>query len=279
MTALLPGSAPKWHPAPQKRYGPKGVRLEGLILVTVGLGAAACGRAPEGAADATPATSVSVAARPPPLPPPAPVVTTRRCHEQPVQDFLLRKHQMAQPKASAAVRERIAAARERAVRYRTEQYGFFPGFGRRDQNPHPPRYYAETTRFMGLEVRLHRKVVPALHCVEQALATDCGAHPYQPRRLSGLREQNTYQDYEVSNHVYGIALDVDSDLNPCCGCVAPWNQNPVCKKPADSAFQRMAMPECWVRTFERYGFYWLGHDELEDTMHFEFLGDPDRIFE
>ena len=39
----------------------------------------------------------------------------------------------------------------------------------------------------------------------------------------------------------------------------------------------MAMPECWVHAFERFGFYWLGHDVLQDTMHFEFLGDPDRI--
>jgi hypothetical protein len=39
----------------------------------------------------------------------------------------------------------------------------------------------------------------------------------------------------------------------------------------------MAMPECWVHSFERYGFYWLGHDVLRDTMHYEFLGDPDRI--
>jgi hypothetical protein len=39
----------------------------------------------------------------------------------------------------------------------------------------------------------------------------------------------------------------------------------------------MAMPECWVHAFERFGFYWLGHDVLKDTMHFEFLGDPDKI--
>jgi hypothetical protein len=39
----------------------------------------------------------------------------------------------------------------------------------------------------------------------------------------------------------------------------------------------MSMPECWIRQFERYGFYWLGRDELEDTMHFEFLGDPDQV--
>jgi hypothetical protein len=37
------------------------------------------------------------------------------------------------------------------------------------------------------------------------------------------------------------------------------------------------MPACWVGVFERFGFYWLGHDALKDTMHFEFLGDPERI--
>ena len=39
----------------------------------------------------------------------------------------------------------------------------------------------------------------------------------------------------------------------------------------------MAMPECWVHAFEKYGFYWLGNDQLQDTMHFEFLADPERI--
>jgi len=34
------------------------------------------------------------------------------------------------------------------------------------------------------------------------------------------------------------------------------------------------MPYCWVEVFESYGFYWLGRDKLQDTMHFEFLGDP-----
>jgi hypothetical protein len=39
----------------------------------------------------------------------------------------------------------------------------------------------------------------------------------------------------------------------------------------------LELPRCWIDTFERYGFHWLGHDKLEDTMHFEFLGDPGRI--
>ena len=41
----------------------------------------------------------------------------------------------------------------------------------------------------------------------------------------------------------------------------------------------MAMPKSWVAIFERFGFYWLGHDVLQDTMHFEFLGDPGKIAE
>ena len=41
----------------------------------------------------------------------------------------------------------------------------------------------------------------------------------------------------------------------------------------------MAMPKSWVEVFEKYGFYWLGHDVLQDTMHFEFLGEPEKILE
>jgi hypothetical protein len=132
---------------------------------------------------------------------------------------------------------------------------------------------------MGLPLVLHQKVVPALACVEAALRRECAKHPYQPRQASGIRFENTFKDYEVSNHVYGIALDIDSHLNPCCGCVGAWREAAACRKKVDSVFERMAMPKCWVEVFERYGFYWLGHDELEDTMHFEFLGDPDRIVE
>lgn len=211
---------------------------------------------------------------------PAPVeVTGHACREQPAQDFLLRKGQIAKPGAPAAVQKQILAARKRSIQYRTREYGHFPGFGSSALNPHPPRYYAEQTTFMGLPVVLNRRIVPALHCVEAALKRDCSAHPYQPVHLSGMRFHNTYKDYEVSNHVYGIAIDVDPGKNPCCDCVGRWRKKKICKKHFDSLFDEMAMPRCWVKVFERYGFHWLGHDELHDTMHFEFLGDPDRILE
>lgn len=199
------------------------------------------------------------------------------CNEQAPQDFLVRGNWQTK---RAMERDEIRARREvhaHAVRYRTEQYGFFDGFGRSEWNPHPPLHYARGIRVFGRPVRLHERIIPAVRCAERAIALSCASTPYQPARLSGIRDRNTYHNGEVSNHVYGIALDIDPALNSCCGCVAPWPDHPLCRLETDDIFQRMAMPECWVRQFQRFGFYWLGDDRLMDTMHFEFLGDPERI--
>ncbi len=202
-----------------------------------------------------------------------------RCREQRAQDFLLRDGQIAKIGAPAGLRRTIEAARKRSIDYRTREYGRVPGVGRSRDNRHPPQFYAKRARFMGLYVVLHEKVVPALACVEAALRRECAEAGYQPKRVGGLRETNTFKDYEVSNHLYGIALDIDPDLNPCCHCVGNWSKHSACAKKVSSIYERMAMPRCWVDVFERYGFHWLGHDELEDTMHFEFLGDPAKILE
>lgn len=178
---------------------------------------------------------------------------------------------------TAEERQARSELHARAIRYRTEQYGYFPGFGRPEWNPRRPLEEAESVTFMGVMVRLHRRVVPALRCVEQEILATCAGAPYTPRHLSGLRTRNTFHNGEVSNHVYGIALDVDPSRNPCCHCLPPWPDHPACRRAASSVHERMAMPRCWVEAFERFGFYWLGRDELEDTMHFEFLGDPARI--
>ena len=104
--------------------------------------------------------------------------------------------------------------------------------------------------------------------------------PYKPRHLSGIRFRNSLLGGEVSNHVYGIAIDVDPTENTCCKCVARWRNHRLCKnKKLTKPYQRMIMPVCWVKHFEKYGFYWLGRDRLEDTMHFEFLGKPDLVDE
>jgi hypothetical protein len=203
----------------------------------------------------------------------APVV----CNEQQPQDFLVRGNWVTKARMPPEEIRARRAVHQHAIRYRTETYGHFAGFGEEAWNPHPPSFFARGITAFGLRVRLNERIIPAVRCAEQAVALNCGATPYTPHRLSGIRDRNTYHNGEVSNHVFGIALDIDPDLNTCCHCVAEWAEAPLCRREVSSIFERMAMPECWVTQFERYGFYWLGHDTLEDTMHFEFLGDPDHI--
>lgn len=208
--------------------------------------------------------------------PPLPENTTA-CNYQTPQPNMVRENflpRWTQPPEEQARRRELMEA---AVRYRTEQYGYFEGFGDSDWNDSTPMDNSERVEFMGLSVRLNSKILPALACVEEVLKTECADEGYEPVRLSGLRTRNTYHNGQVSNHVYGIAIDVDPNKNTCCMCVAQWGDHPLCQNPVDSIYERMAMPACWVHVFERFGFYWLGRDRLQDTMHFEFLGDPDHI--
>ncbi len=200
-----------------------------------------------------------------------------RCNEQSPQEFLIRGNYVTKARQSKEEQAARRAMHEKAIRYRTEQYGHFEGFGRAEWNAHAPTHYAKQITVFGRPVRLHEKIIPAVRCAEAEVARACASASYRPQRLSGIRTSNTYHTGEVSNHVYGIALDIDPTLNTCCGCTAKWRAHPLCKREVSSIFERMAMPECWVTAFEKYGFYWLGHDTLQDTMHFEFLGDASRI--
>jgi D-alanyl-D-alanine carboxypeptidase len=168
-------------------------------------------------------------------------------------------------------------AQTRAVRYLAERYGHVDDEATPRYSGKSAHAQAKGVMFMSLPLSIHAKIAPAVACVERRIAKTCGgAAHYTPRAVGGFRTSNTYRGVEVSNHLFGIAIDVDPDRNPCCGCVDPWPTNPVCKTEGP-VYKRTALPKCWVQAFERYGFDWLGHDTLEDTMHFEFLGDPDRI--
>ncbi len=214
---------------------------------------------------------------PPPSTPSSAPAAPVECNEQHADPALIRRSYVPVGGSPDDVRRRHDAHLA-SIRYRTEHYGYFEGFGAPEQNPHPPSYYAVATRWMGLAVRVHRAVVPALACVERDIATRCADTPYRPRQLAGIRPANSYAGGEVSNHVYGIALDVDPQRNPCCGCGTMFANHPGCTRHAANVWERMEMPQCWVQSFERYGFYWLGNDrQLRDLMHFEFLADPDRI--
>lgn len=164
-----------------------------------------------------------------------------------------------------------------AMRYLVDRYGNVDDEATTKWNPQPAKANAKTVHFMGLPISLHAKIAPALAAVEKRINKQCtGSNRYTPRAIGGFRTQNTYRGVEISNHLLGIAIDIDPERNPCCGCVDPWPSNPICKN-AGPVFTRTALPKCWINAFERFGFDWLGHDKLEDTMHFEFLGDPDRI--
>ncbi len=222
-----------------------------------------------GSAPGSGSGSAAATARPTLSPAPAPALSNSppsACNDQPPQDFLIRGNFLKEPDGN-----------RKAIQYRTDQYGYFKGFGRPAAGVRPPSDFLTEVTFMGLKVKMHRKVAPVLACVEAEIKSVCVDHPYRAHALAGIRYRNTYRGGEVTNHAYGIAIDVDPDINTCCGCVPPWNDAPRCKRPARTEYDRMEMPECWVHAFERFGFYWLGHDVLRDTMHFEFLGDPDKI--
>jgi hypothetical protein len=200
------------------------------------------------------------------------------CNEQPPQAFLIRSYYHNKSDVSAEEGETRKQLHAAAIRYRTERYGYFPGFGQREWNSHAPSHYAEDTTFFGLTVRMHKRVIAALRCVEEEIKQACGDEVYTPRFLSGMRPYNSFHTGEITNHAYGIAIDIDPHRNICCGCLGPWSRSPVCSRPSESPYGRMDMPRCWVDSFTKYGFYWLGEDPiLRDTMHFEFLGDPDKI--
>ncbi|MDF3070740.1 MAG: hypothetical protein K0R38_6341 [Polyangiaceae bacterium] len=222
-----------------------------------------------------PAVVTEAATVAPSAAPKTPLQPQSLCNEQTPQPFLVRAHFDSYVAAGGTARE-WKELLDKAVRYRTEQYGYVKGYGKKAWNASTPAEQTGLVTFFGLTVPLHRRIAPALACVEAGIRERCGDQPYQPYVLSGHRKRNTYVSGEISNHVYGIALDVDPLRNPCCGCIGGWEKSERCQN-EKSKFQRMDMPRCWVTEFERFGFYWLGHDKIEDTMHFEFLADPGQI--
>lgn len=135
-----------------------------------------------------------------------------------------------------------------------------------------------STRFFGLYVLLHQSVHGPLACVEKAIRARC-TDDYRPKAASGWRTQNSYRGAEISNHVFGTAIDLDPTENTCCGCVGKWASAPGCEGwTKESGPGPHEVPQCWVDAFEAHGFYWLGYDEqLRDTMHFEFLARPGTV--
>ena len=199
------------------------------------------------------------------------------CNPQQPNPILVRANYIRHRHMSSAERDRADAVHAEAIRYRTEQYGYFEGVGDPEWNSQTPRENSRRTDFMGVSIRLNERVIPALQCVEAEIRATCKDEPYQPQRYSGLRRSPT-PGREISNHVYGIAIDIDPRDNTCCGCIGTWGEHELCDVETDDIFERMSMPRCWIKALSLYGWYWYGHEDIQDTMHFDFLGNPDAIY-
>ena len=86
----------------------------------------------------------------------------KACPTQKPQAFLIRsnfvKRGALNPKAH-----------EEALRYRAEQYGNVEGLGLERYNKQKAYASAVSVHFMGLPLQIHKKVAPALRCVERYL--------------------------------------------------------------------------------------------------------------
>ena len=140
----------------------------------------------------------------------------------------------------------------------------------------PTAYNAAKTRFMGLEVSVNRRIsrrspAPSTRSTRPAAAAT------GPSRSPASAATTPSTTARSRTTCYGIAIDIDPEKNVCCGCVGPWPRSPRLSAHVDDSKSAWRCPPAGSKRFERFGFYWLGRDELEDTMHFEFLGDPSKI--
>src|ERR1700709_816212 len=105
----------------------------------------------------------------------------RACPVQKAQNFLIRSSFVKH----GALDE---AAHARAVRYRAEQYGSVEGLGLERYNAKKAYSNAVVVHFMGLPVQVHKKIAPALRCVEHFIRRTCTGtgERYTPRALGGF---------------------------------------------------------------------------------------------
>jgi hypothetical protein len=128
-----------------------------------------------------------------------------------------------------------------------------------------PRPAAEQVRarFLGMPVRVHRKVAPALARVEARLAKarerDQALRPFLRRLSGGFADRKIAGTDRSSAHAFGIAIDLDSSMSDY------WRWH--AREPHRF---RNRIPQAIVDAFEAEGFIWGGRWYHYDTMHFEY---------
>jgi hypothetical protein len=116
-------------------------------------------------------------------------------------------------------------------------------------------------RFLGLPVRVHRRVAPALARVAGRLARarrqDPSLAPFLARLSGSFVDRKIAGTTRTSAHAFGIAIDLDAAQSDYWR----WRRQPQ---------WRNRIPQAIVDAFEAEGFIWGGRWYHYDTMHFEY---------
>lgn len=124
-----------------------------------------------------------------------------------------------------------------------------------------------TIAFFDYAIVVHRKVAPCLLAVERDLRAQ--GTTYRVSEIGSYREEPR-EDRQYWYHAYGAAIDINPDQNPQC----LEEREGVDREGRCASDKPYDLPDEWIKTFERYGFYWGGDYETnKDYMHFEWHGE------
>lgn len=127
--------------------------------------------------------------------------------------------------------------------------------------------HLKTVQVLGGSVQVHEKLAPCLESVEQNRKAKGIDYVQSPSKggIGGYRAT----DGQIGNdsyHVYGAAIDVNSETNPYCNGGTVVGNPDYCDNPE--------IPMELVKVFRDHGFYWGGdYNSLKDYMHFEWHGE------
>ena len=117
--------------------------------------------------------------------------------------------------------------------------------------------------FLGMPVRVHRRIVPALERVAarlaKARAADARLEPFLRKLSGGFASRKIAGTERTSAHAWGIAIDLDKSMSDYWR----WSKSKTLR-------WRNRIPQAIVDAFEAEWFIWGGRWYHYDTMHFEY---------
>jgi len=118
-------------------------------------------------------------------------------------------------------------------------------------------------RFLGIPVRVHKKIAPALARVADRLGlaqkADAGLERFLRRLSGGFAARKIAGTERTSAHAFGIAIDLDKSESDYWR----WQKSHPLR-------WHNRFPQVIIDAFEAEGFIWGGRWYHYDTMHFEY---------